>query len=259
MEYQEYLDNYVAYEPVLSRRCWAAAIDYVVYSALVVICVYFFGDVKKWGFDDGEFDFNVTGSFIVTSFIWFMYFPVMESVFGYTLGKGLFDLKVVQENKRDFPIAVYFKRHCLDFIDFFCFGLIAVLCVKFTREHKRLGDFFAHSRVILDKAEPSFSFEAPAVRRRPRQSYFDFCPACKHFIKGEGVCGKHWFRVAEYPEKFQRECEGTDYQHIELLPREFTCPACKSVLELEDNERESLQVSCPDCGHSYRFPERNAA
>ena len=147
MDYQEYLDQYVSYDKVLVRRCWAAVLDYFLYSAIVVLYSYFFGEVQQWGFREG---FNADAGLLVPMAIWVLYFPGAEAVFGYTLGKGLFDLKVVRERKADFPLFVTFKRHMLDLIEFSSMGLIAILMVKFTKDHKRIGDFLAHSRVVLE-------------------------------------------------------------------------------------------------------------
>ncbi len=151
MDYQEYLDTYVAYDPVLARRCYAALVDYFVYFMLTVIYCYFFANVKEWGFSNGQFRMSFDGIFWPSVIIWFLYFPLLESILGYTLGKGLFDLKVIRERKDDFPFKVSLVRHFVDFIDFFLFGAPAIALVKFTKQHKRLGDILARSRVVLDK------------------------------------------------------------------------------------------------------------
>ena len=150
MEYQEYLDRFVAYDAVLMRRCWAAFFDYLIYVILVFLYGYFFGEINEWETGGGSFKFSVDPGFLGKTIIWILYFPLCEAVFGYTLAKGLLNLKVVLDRKNDFPFAVTFKRHLLDVVDFTLFGAVAVLTVKFTREHKRLGDLFAHSRVVQE-------------------------------------------------------------------------------------------------------------
>jgi uncharacterized RDD family membrane protein YckC len=94
--------------------------------------------------------------------IWLIYFPFIESRLGYTLGKGLFDIKVVRERKSDSPFFVSLKRHLLDPVDFFFFGFVAVLLVKFTMKHKRLGEFWAHSLVVKE-SEPTMLSQPPAA------------------------------------------------------------------------------------------------
>jgi uncharacterized RDD family membrane protein YckC len=153
MDYQEYLDKYVSYDRILARRCWAALIDYVVYFLLLILYAYFFGDVQEWGFkDNGGFSFRVNPGFFPTVILWFLYFPAIESIFGYTLGKGALDLKVIFQDKKEFPFVVSLKRHLLDPIDFAFFGLVGILFIKFSEEHKRLGDFWAKSLVVKEES-----------------------------------------------------------------------------------------------------------
>ncbi len=145
MKYEEY----VAYEPILSRRVVAAILDYALYFALVFGYIYFFGKPN----DQGAMEVKGFGHIFMIFLLWVVYFPVVEGTFGYTAFKGILDLKVVQERRKDFGIAVSFKRHIVDFIDFFLFGTVAVILVKVSSDHKRLGDRIAHSHVVLDKEQ----------------------------------------------------------------------------------------------------------
>ena len=143
MDYQEY----VSYEPILAKRCFAAIIDYGLYFGIIFAVVMFFGQPQP----DGTHAFRGYGNMLILFLIWLVLIPGLESILGYTLGKGLFDLKVVRERKSDFPPAVAFRRHIFDFIDFFFFGAVAIILVKVSKDHKRLGDRLAHTHVVLDK------------------------------------------------------------------------------------------------------------
>lgn len=145
MEYEEY----VKYEPSLARRAAAAALDYILFGAIFFVYVYLVGEETS----PGNYQANGPHHVLAIMFLWFLYFPVMEGVFGYTLFKGLFDLKVVCERRRDSRFAVAFKRHLLDPIDFGFFGVVGVILVKTRDDHKRLGDMVAFSRVVLDREE----------------------------------------------------------------------------------------------------------
>ncbi len=152
MDYQEYLEKYVSYDRILARRCWAALIDYVVYFLILMLYGYIFGDVHGWGFNEnGGFSFRVNPGFFSTVILWFIYFPITESILGYTLGKGALDLKVIPQDRKDFPFVVSLKRHLLDPIDFAFFGLVGILLIKFSKEHKRLGDHWAKSLVVKEE------------------------------------------------------------------------------------------------------------
>jgi uncharacterized RDD family membrane protein YckC len=143
MDYQEY----VAYEPILSRRATAAFLDYATYFFLLFGLFYTFGHMNS----EGQMEIKGLWGLFSPFFIWFLYFPLMEAMFGYTLFKGLFDLKVVCERRMDFPLKVTLLRHLVDFIDFAFFGIVAFILVRVRDDHKRLGDMLAHSHVALDK------------------------------------------------------------------------------------------------------------
>ena len=143
MRYEEY----VAYEPILARRVAAASLDYILFFAMVFAYIWLVGTPNE----SRQVEAKGFRHFFAIFLIWFIYFPVMESMFGCTAFKGLLDLRVIQERRKDFPLWVTFKRHILDFVDFFMFGLVAIILVKVTEEHKRLGDRIAHTHVVHEK------------------------------------------------------------------------------------------------------------
>jgi uncharacterized RDD family membrane protein YckC len=143
MRYEEH----VAYEPILARRVIAAFLDYALFFGIVFVYMIFFGSPNE----EGALEVKGFRHIFALFAIWALYFPVIEGTFGFTAFKGLLDLRVVKERRKEFGVAVSFRRHLLDFIDFFFFGIVAILLVKVTDDHKRLGDRFAHSHVILDK------------------------------------------------------------------------------------------------------------
>jgi uncharacterized RDD family membrane protein YckC len=145
MDYQEYLK----YEPFLARRCWAAVLDYLLYFAIFFAYVYFVGEKTE----QGTYEAKGFAHIFAVIVLWFIYFPVIEGILGYTIFKGLFDLKVIVERRQDYRFVVSIKRHILDPIDFCFFGIVAIILAKTRNDHKRLGDMFAHSRVVLDKEE----------------------------------------------------------------------------------------------------------
>jgi uncharacterized RDD family membrane protein YckC len=150
MDYVQYLDQVVSYDRVLAKRAWAAIIDYFVYTLLLMLYSYFFGTFQRP--DNGyliSIQFNP--GFFATVLIWILYFPTMESIFGCTLAKRLFHLRVVREHRTDFPFFVAFKRHMFDWLELLPFGIIAALTARFSQHHKRLGDMIAHSRVIFER------------------------------------------------------------------------------------------------------------
>lgn len=145
MDYEEY----VGYDPQLARRVAAALLDYALFSFIFFAYVKFFGEEAE----PGLYEANGIHHVLILWFLWFLYFPFMEGIWGFTPFKGLFDLKVISDRRRDFGVMVALKRHLLDPVDFFLFGLVAIILVKTTEQHKRIGDLVAHTRVVLDRSE----------------------------------------------------------------------------------------------------------
>ena len=147
MNTEEHINTHAAYGPILLCRCFAATLDYVVFVMLCVAYSRFFGGTGELGVGDGGIHMSMHSGPVPYAAIWTLYFPTIESMLGYTLGKNLFRLRVARENTTGQAYFDYLKRHLVDPFDFFLFGLIAILLVAFTREHKRIGDYWGRTRV----------------------------------------------------------------------------------------------------------------
>ncbi len=143
MQYEEY----IAYNPILAKRAFAALIDYAIFfTAVYAYMVYFGRRLEDGTFYISFFSFHPFALFG----LWLAYFIAPESATGRTLGKAAFDLKVICERKEDEPLIASFKRHLLDPIDFFfTLGILATALASFTKGHKRLGDMYAHTIVTV--------------------------------------------------------------------------------------------------------------
>ena len=79
-----------------------------------------------------------------------------EQWFGATIGNLLVGLKpisilknkyiLINENKLTFGQS--FKRHLLDPIDMFFFGLVGIVTIKNSDKNQRVGDIWAHTIVV---------------------------------------------------------------------------------------------------------------
>jgi uncharacterized RDD family membrane protein YckC len=157
------------------RRSFAALIDNIIFLAILLIYNFIRGNAPEWEGNLFVYIFHSIPGFFIVLFIWFFYYPVLESMLGYTLGKGLFDLEVVLENKKDSPLGVSLKRHLLDPIDYLIFGVPAILLVTFSEEHKRLGDRWANSRVLREGEKiPSLTIEEYLTLHIPKVEYGGF-------------------------------------------------------------------------------------
>lgn len=127
----------------VQRRALALIIDYGIFF------IYFFWFGYTYGTPNDEGGFSVNGlKGLWIEVGWFIYFPLVESIKGQTLGKMLLGLKVVTQNGNSISFLQAIKRHLLDLFDFTFFGLIAFIAVKNTPLHQRLGDLWAKTIVI---------------------------------------------------------------------------------------------------------------
>jgi len=151
MNYKTYYNKYLSLDPILARRCWAALLDYFVVSAAFMVYTYGVRNLVEISMGLQSLNFQGNASPLTFILLWIIYFPVPEAIFSATLGKAAFDLKVVYEDNNSSRFVSSLKRHILDLIDFPFFGLIGILMVKLSREHKRAGDFWGHTTVVIQQ------------------------------------------------------------------------------------------------------------
>lgn len=108
-----------------------------------------FSDWRRYATPDATGNYGGPGCllFLVNLVGYFVYYAVMESRLGYTLGKGMFNLRVADEHHRSPTFEQALKRHLLGLIEFQMFGLPAFIAVRLTGG-ARLGDLWARTRVI---------------------------------------------------------------------------------------------------------------
>lgn len=127
----------------LGNRIGATLIDYTLYFIITGIYVVTFGESTEGGYE-------VTGfmAFIPIVF-WFLYFPLIESVNGQTLGHKITGLQVISKNGNPVNLSQAIKRRVIDPIDIFAFaGIPALISINNSDHHQRLGDTFAKTIVI---------------------------------------------------------------------------------------------------------------
>jgi hypothetical protein len=93
-------------------------------------------------------------------------------------------LQVVTKNGNRISFGQAFKRHVVDMIDFFFFGIPAFITIKNTSDHQRLGDLLAKT-IVIDVN----SFSCPKCNEHLTLSPEEkikrefICPCCKSTIK----------------------------------------------------------------------------
>jgi uncharacterized RDD family membrane protein YckC len=133
-------------QPHLGRRALAALLDYGLYFGLVWAYLI---NVGEW--TGVRYEVHGCSHLVPLAGAWLVLIPLLEGLLGFTLGKGLFGLQVVDMKGRKVSPLTTFYRHCLDIPDFFLFGVVAATLVWRTPNHQRLGDLVARTRVVTDR------------------------------------------------------------------------------------------------------------
>ena len=138
-------DTELPTQPNLEKRFLAGFIDYL------IISVFFFTYVFVFGEPSDEGGYEVTGwPALVPILFWAIVTVGIEVGTGATLGNSIAGLKAIPKNGtiRNLTFGESLKRHLLDPIDLFFFGLIAVVTINNTDKNQRLGDIWANTIVV---------------------------------------------------------------------------------------------------------------
>jgi uncharacterized RDD family membrane protein YckC len=146
------LNENISTKTNLWKRIFAGLIDYsLMFGIFYVMCLYF-GIETENGYKLEGF------SFFAVILIWLSYMVGLELTYGGTLGNLMFDLKVISihPKKTYLTFDQSIKRHLLDVLEMWPFGLIGILLIKNTRHNQRLGDIWAKTIVIDTKDDSQF-------------------------------------------------------------------------------------------------------
>ena len=132
-------------EPNIGKRILAGFVDYLIIFVFFFIYVYTFGEPN----DDNGYSVNGLPALIPIIF-WGIMTVGLEIGLGATLGNSLAGLKAVPKSgtNRKLTFGESFKRHLLDPIDMFFFGLIAIITINKTEKNQRLGDIWGDTIVV---------------------------------------------------------------------------------------------------------------
>lgn len=158
----------------LAKRYSANLIDYALIFILTFFYAYFVGNLESDG------NYRVTGfKALVIPGIWFLYFPLAESLLGKTLGKKALNLQVI-DNAGELPaLGQAFIRRLTDVIELAFMGIPALILISTNGQNKRLGDFIAGTTVIdLEEKCKTCHAKLCLSAREVLNKQFS-CPACK--------------------------------------------------------------------------------
>jgi uncharacterized RDD family membrane protein YckC len=138
-------------KPNLKKRIFATLLDYLIFGLLWYLYMGFFGTVEEEG------TLVVRNLMMVPLIVlWIVYFIVVEGIGGATLGHQAFHLKVLTIRRDKIGFTEASIRHLLDLIDIWCYGIPALIAIKYTEKHQRLGDLVAKTIVIDTEDETQY-------------------------------------------------------------------------------------------------------
>lgn len=132
-------------EANLTRRFFAGLIDYTIILTISYLIAEEYGQPIEEGY-------RLKGvAALLPILVWMLFTIALEQVTGATLGNGLLRLKPLDADKKIKPtLSQSFKRHLLDPLDMFPFGLVAIISIKKTEKCQRLGDLWANTVVVKE-------------------------------------------------------------------------------------------------------------
>ena len=116
--------------------------------ALTLIFIFWLGEKNH----DGEY--ILTGVMVIFPlFAWLLITIVVESSIGRTIGNLIVGLKAIPINNinSNLSIGQSFKRHLLDPLDMFFFGLPGIFTILNINKNQRIGDLWAQTIVVKTK------------------------------------------------------------------------------------------------------------
>ena len=133
---------------------------------------------------------------IISSVIWNgLYFGIMESVWGWTVGKRVLGLRVVTEDGSKPSFVSAFVRNLLYALNPLIGGLIELVTLVSADDGRRLGDKWARTYVVAADAAgapaaPSAGVQLPAPPK-PVSNDYRPCPICAEPVRTAAVKCRH--------------------------------------------------------------------
>ena len=138
-------------ESNIKRRILAGIIDYGIIYLFSFASIFILGDPN----DEGTYELNGAPALIPVVF-WLLMTVGCESGLGGTVGNSIVGLKAIpiSGQNRNLTFGESFKRHLMDLVDMFFFGLVGIVIIKSTDKNQRVGDLWGKTIVVKMKYLP---------------------------------------------------------------------------------------------------------
>jgi uncharacterized RDD family membrane protein YckC len=123
-------------------RILAFCIDFLIYCLISMVFGIFFGKPHEDGLG-----FSLTGlPALLMVIIAFGLWPISEGLSGQTIGKRIFNIKVVDTNYKRIGIGPAFGRFFLGIVDYIF--LVGIVIALINKKNQRIGDMAASTIVV---------------------------------------------------------------------------------------------------------------
>jgi uncharacterized RDD family membrane protein YckC len=137
----------------LGDRLIALIIDTLLMASILAVIGMW--SARKWGgITEAGFDikgFPAMFSIMITVLLGFLYFWILEGIWGITLGKVIIGIQVIKKDGTHCHMRASLIRNLLRFVDGLGVYLVGFLIAIFSRMRQRLGDHLADTIVIERK------------------------------------------------------------------------------------------------------------
>ena len=143
----KYLEN-IKTEPNIGKRILAGFIDYL------FIGIFYFAYLYAFGEPNNDGGYTIYGVMTLPPLIFWGIFTIgFEQWFGASLGNQIVGLRPFSINgiNRELTFGQSLKRHLLDLVDMFFFGLIGIILIQKTERNQRIGDIWAETIVLKNE------------------------------------------------------------------------------------------------------------
>ena len=128
------------------KRIIATLLDYSIF----LLSTYLY--IILLGHDNSEGGKTVNGLLALPIPVaWFIYFVLIESYYGATFAHQALYLKILTTDRKEIELTHALRRHLMDPIDILFYGIPAIIAIKHSDKHQRLGDMWAKTIVIDTK------------------------------------------------------------------------------------------------------------
>lgn len=157
-----------------SRRALEAIIDHSIMITFTIAYIYLFGEPNEEGV------LSVQGIMTLPAILfWLLYFPLLESSTGQTLGKMILGIRVATLSGGQISFLQSVVRRLFDFVDLMFFGLVAVLVINSNEDRQRVGDLVAKTTVVKNHYGLCQKCKVEVILNKEEAKMFRFtCPEC---------------------------------------------------------------------------------